>query len=87
MLVQGYFRMRAIGQNTVADLNLWALAYWMAFLVNATFDVYLEGPQGGIWFWCIVGFVIAMTEEQRRVYHQTIAKQHARPRVSAGSLR
>lgn len=30
-----------------------------AFLANASFDVYLEGPQGGIWFWCLFGFGIA----------------------------
>jgi len=39
-------------------VDIWILAYWMAFLVNATFDVFLEGPQGGIWFWSIFGFGI-----------------------------
>jgi len=37
----------------------WLLAYLVAALVNASFDVYLEGPQGGIWFWSLVG--VAMT--------------------------
>ena len=31
------------------------LAYWAAFLTNAAFDVYLEGPVGGVWFWCVFG--------------------------------
>ena len=31
------------------------VAYWMAFLVNTSFDVFLEGPMGGIWFWTLVG--------------------------------
>jgi len=29
--------------------------YWLAFLINASFDVFLEGPIGGIWFWCVYG--------------------------------
>ncbi|MCG8546158.1 MAG: O-antigen ligase family protein [Alphaproteobacteria bacterium] len=86
-LIQGYFRMRAIGHNTLANLNLWAFAYWMAFLVNASFDVYLEGPQGGIWFWSLVGFVIALTMEQRQLYSRTVEKQRISPRVSMGRLR
>lgn len=40
-------------------LYVWILAYLVAALVNASFDVYLEGPQGGIWFWCIAGVGIA----------------------------
>jgi len=34
---------------------VWALAYLAAFLANSSFDVYLEGPMGGIWFWTLVG--------------------------------
>jgi hypothetical protein len=30
----------------------------MAILINATFDVALEGPMQGIWFWCLFGFGI-----------------------------
>jgi hypothetical protein len=37
----------------------WIFAYWLAALVNASFDVYLEGPQGGIWFWSVIGLGIA----------------------------
>jgi len=32
--------------------------YWLAFLINASFDVFLEGPVGGIWFWCVYGMGI-----------------------------
>jgi hypothetical protein len=42
------------------------LAFWLAFMVNASVDVFLEGPQGGIWFWCLMGFGIAALEAQRR---------------------
>lgn len=31
------------------------LIFYLAALVNASFDVYLEGPMGGIWFWTVFG--------------------------------
>jgi O-antigen ligase len=33
--------------------------YWLAALVNASFDPYLQGPQGGIWFWSMFGVGLA----------------------------
>jgi hypothetical protein len=59
-----------------AILNLWVLAYWFAFMVNATFDVFLEGPQGGIWFWCLFGFGIALMEVQRKGYPSTLISRN-----------
>jgi hypothetical protein len=57
--------LRAAAKALAADLRRWAaiagwiFAYWVAALVNTSFDVYLEGPQGGIWFWTIIGLGIA----------------------------
>ena len=39
-------------------------------MINGSFDVYLEGPQGGIWFWSIIGFGIAVTEVESRSIHR-----------------
>ena len=66
MLILAYRRARARGQDLWTRLNLWTLASWAAFMINASFDVYLEGPQGGIWFWSFFGFGIALLEVQRR---------------------
>ena len=33
--------------------------YWVAFTINASFDVYFEGPMGGIWFWTVWGVGVA----------------------------
>lgn len=66
LLVVAYWRARVRGQELWARLNLWTLASWAAFMVNASFDVYLEGPQGGIWFWSVFGFGMALLEVQRR---------------------
>lgn len=38
-----------------SDYSLWLLAYLAAFLVNGTFDVFIESPMGGIWFWSLIG--------------------------------
>lgn len=49
-----------------AAIDIWLLVYWLAMLLNASVDVYLEGPQGGIWFWSIVGFGLAAITIQRQ---------------------
>jgi hypothetical protein len=42
-----------------ARYALWLLAYWLAFLLNSNFDVFLEGPMGGVWFWSLIGMTLA----------------------------
>jgi hypothetical protein len=64
-LLRAYYRARALGQDEWAKVNLWILGFWIAFLVNMSFTVYLEGPHGGIWFWSLMGFGIAALEWQR----------------------
>ncbi len=34
---------------------LWIMIYVLACHINGSFDVYIEGPAGGIWFWTLVG--------------------------------
>ncbi|HUP02326.1 MAG TPA: O-antigen ligase family protein [Gemmatimonadota bacterium] len=65
-ILRAYWRARSEGQEWWARVNLWILAYWSAFLINGSFDVYLEGPQGGIWFWSVFGVGLAALEVQRR---------------------
>ncbi len=57
MLVAAYRAYRARSMALLA-LIAWSFVYWLAALVNASFDVYLGGPQGGIPFWADVGFGI-----------------------------
>jgi hypothetical protein len=38
-----------------AAMFAWLLAYWLAFLIEAGFDVSLEGPMVGIPFWTVFG--------------------------------
>ena len=66
-LFRAYRSDRRKGRHYWADLALWILLYWLAFMVNASFDVYLEGPQGGIWFWSVFGFGLAHLIRRRMV--------------------
>ena len=39
----------------LAATAAWLLAYWVAMMIATSFDPYLEGPQGGIWYWVVIG--------------------------------
>ncbi len=52
-------RARRTGDRQWEALFLALAAYWTAFMVNASFDVFLEGPMGGVWFWVVFGFGLA----------------------------
>lgn len=64
LLLQGAFvtgLLRAIRAHrraedqAMAGVGAWVLIVWAAMMVVTSFDPYLEGPQGGIWFWSIFG--------------------------------
>ena len=59
---------RASGDVRMAAVGGWLLAYWIAMMVNTSFDPYIEGPQGGIWFWCVIGLglVVIRLNPRRR---------------------
>jgi hypothetical protein len=65
-MLAAFARARHDKQHLRASLLAWILAYWTAFMVNASFDVYLEGPQGGIWFWCVFAYGLALVSGQSR---------------------
>jgi hypothetical protein len=58
MLMRAILTARAHGHKDWADLFLFIGCYAAAIVINATFDVVLEGPVQGIWFWCLFGFGI-----------------------------
>jgi hypothetical protein len=55
MIVNTYIRARKQRLKNWSGLFMFLGTYWAAFMANATFDVFLEGPMGGIWLWCIYG--------------------------------
>jgi hypothetical protein len=60
-LVLAMLAYRRAGEVQMAVLSGFLFAYWVAMMVDTSFDPYLEGPQGGIWFWVIFGLgLVAM---------------------------
>jgi hypothetical protein len=55
MIVATYIQARKQRLRNWSGLFMFLGSYWAAFMANATFDVFLEGPMGGIWLWCIYG--------------------------------
>jgi hypothetical protein len=49
--------MKNIRASNDSEFNVMALVIIMAFLVNASFDVYLEGPMGAFPFWTWLGIL------------------------------
>lgn len=82
-LLRSYRMARRAGESERAAVIAWILAYWTAFIVNGAFDVYLEGPQGGIWFWAVFGVGLAVLAERplRRLPWQQQANP---PQISRG---
>ena len=76
-LLRAYRRAVRARADGWAQLDLWLLAYWVAFLCDATFDVYLESPQGGIWFWTVVGLSVAAVAEQGQSWSAATAALRA----------
>jgi len=62
------FRARRLGARLWSMFDAWLLVAWLAIMIDTSFDPYLEGPQGAIWLWSIVGVGIAAVEIQRREF-------------------
>ncbi len=54
-MLKGFFRSRQSRRFFWSSLYAWLFAVWIAVMVESLFDVYLEGPHGGIIFWCLFG--------------------------------
>jgi hypothetical protein len=59
-----------------ANFFLFLTCYLMAIIIDASFDVALEGPIVGIWFWVLAGLAIGSTMvyrglESRRLTYRT----------------
>lgn len=61
-----------------ANLFLFVACYAASILINASFDVALEGPMLGIWFWALIGLGIGATMIYRRECDRTAAEARRR---------
>lgn len=60
------------GADSLGRVFLFLIVYWIAFVINATFDVFLEGPMGGIWFWTIFGVGVGLSIAHDRAYRSQV---------------
>lgn len=65
-MFKAYLAARSRDDRFWAPILGWLLIYWAAGMVNGSFDVYWEGPQGAIWMWTVIGLGLAALEIQRR---------------------
>jgi len=49
--------LKQLKNNALPELNVLILVFFIAFIVNASFDVYLEGPMGALPFWSWLGIL------------------------------
>ncbi len=61
LLVSSSVKSLNYGHYRWNSLFVFLLAYWTALILRASFDVFLEGPVGGIWFWAIYGIGLSAT--------------------------
>lgn len=84
-LLWNMFVARTHNDNRWADLFLFFACYILAIVIDASFDVALEGPMLGIWFWTLVGFGIGSTmiyRAQRTIALGHLSLQHLSPRTA-----
>lgn len=60
-MLRSYLVARRHGDRAWARLFVFLLGYWLSIVVNASFDVALESPMLGLWFWALYGVGIAAT--------------------------
>ncbi|CCE05608.1 O-antigen polymerase precursor [Bradyrhizobium sp. STM 3843] len=56
LMTRAILSARTRGHERWVELFIFIACYTLAILINASFDVVLEGPMQGIWFWCLFGF-------------------------------
>jgi hypothetical protein len=94
-LLAAWFKSSKAGLTYWAAIDGWLLVYWLAACVNASFDPYLEGPQGGIWLWCVIGFglyalkaqkveLLAVAEAGRAAVKERKRSRYSRRTLAAG---
>ena len=66
LMLRAWFAARVARRDTWASVFAFALCLWVALVVNSSFEVYFEGPMGGIWLWTVVGAGLAAVTVWRR---------------------
>jgi len=84
-VAQALLQARRAGALFWARVNTCILIYWMALLINMSFDVYLEGPQGGIWYWAVLGMGLAALRIQAKSLEEPRLEGDGSPQAASPS--
>ena len=60
-----------------SNIFIWIACYALAIVIDASFDVALEGPMLGIWFWSLFGLGIAASMIYRWEVSEDTRRQFA----------
>ena len=58
-IVGAWWRARLADHRRWMAVFAWLAGFWTASMVNASFDVFLEGPMGAVWVWSMMGLGVA----------------------------
>ena len=58
-VVAAWWRARRADHRRWTAVFAWLAGFWTAAMVNASFDVFLEGPMGAVWVWSMMGLGVA----------------------------
>jgi hypothetical protein len=70
-------RARRLGDTEWGNLMLFVACYWLANVINASFDVALEGPMLATWFWCQTGVGLGVVAIYRAGAASPRIRRHA----------
>lgn len=65
-MASSYYSARVHEDARWEAIFLFLICAWAAFIINSSFDVFFEGPMGGVWFWTIFGVGAAAQWLHRR---------------------
>lgn len=70
-----FLHLKRIRKKDLPPFQLMVITISMAFLINASFDVFLEGPMGAFPFWTFVGigYAAEMLQQQNKDWLRTIS--------------
>jgi O-antigen ligase/polysaccharide polymerase Wzy-like membrane protein len=67
------------GEDFWARVLAWLFIYWLAAMINMSFDPYLQGPHGGIWFWSSFGLGLGAMRAWRTKEGQESGREAMKP--------
>lgn len=79
LMLQELIRARIRGDRVSVGIFAFVISYAGAMIINASFDVSLEGPMQGIWFWCIIGYGLGAAMIRRAERAASVKRPNSKP--------